>query len=197
MNDAPETPKCPNCGTPLAPGARFCHGCGMSFSTTEFRAVTTGTLTPPSTPARGTAPTPPAAPVVGGGRPTPAEGTATERPDPDAHALEEIRSALEGRYAVERVLGRGGMATVYLATDVKHERQVAIKVLLPELSASLGAERFEREIRVAAKLQHPHILGLFDSGVADGLVYYVMPYVTGESLRARIDREGMLPVDDA
>ena len=89
------------------------------------------------------------------------------------------------------------MATVYLATDVKHDRQVAIKVLLPELSASIGAERFEREIRVAAKLQHPHILGLFDSGVADGLVYYVMPFVSGESLRARLDREGMLPVDDA
>ncbi len=89
------------------------------------------------------------------------------------------------------------MATVYLAKDVKHDRDVAIKVLLPELSASIGAERFEREIRLAAKLQHPHILGLFDSGVADGLLYYVMPFVKGESLRDRIDREGMLPIDDA
>ena len=89
------------------------------------------------------------------------------------------------------------MATVYLAKDVKHGREVAIKVLLPELSATLGAERFEREIRVAAKLQHPHILGLFDSGSAAGQLYYVMPFVKGESLRDRINREGMLPVEDA
>ncbi len=89
------------------------------------------------------------------------------------------------------------MATVYLARDTKHDREVAVKVLLPELSASIGAERFEREIKLAAKLQHPHILALYDSGVADGLLYYVMPFVKGESLRDKLDREGMLPVEDA
>ncbi|MDQ2665859.1 MAG: serine/threonine-protein kinase [Gemmatimonadota bacterium] len=111
--------------------------------------------------------------------------------------VERLNAALEGRYVVERELGRGGMATVYLAKDARHEREVAIKVLLPELSASIGADRFEREIRLAAKLQHPHILGLFDSGSANGLLYYVMPFVKGESLRDRMDREGQLPVDDA
>ena len=89
------------------------------------------------------------------------------------------------------------MATVYLATDIKHERKVAVKVLLPDLSASIGAERFEREIRLAGRLQHPNILGMYDSGSADGLLYYVMPFVEGESLRDKIDREGQLPVDDA
>jgi eukaryotic-like serine/threonine-protein kinase len=89
------------------------------------------------------------------------------------------------------------MAAVYLAHDVKHDRQVAIKVLHPELAATLGADRFEREIRLAAKLQHPHILGLHDSGVAEDLLYYVMPFVKGESLRDRLDRESMLPIDDA
>ena len=113
------------------------------------------------------------------------------------HAQLRLEQALGGRYVVERELGRGGMATVYLAKDVKHERQVAIKVMLPELAASIGAERFEREIRLAAKLQHPHILGLYDSGVADGQVYYVMPFVQGESLRDRLEREGQLSVDDA
>jgi len=108
-----------------------------------------------------------------------------------------LAAALADRYEFIRELGRGGMATVYLAKDVKHGRDVAIKVLLPELSATLGADRFEREIRVAAKLQHPHILGLFDSGVAEGQLFYVMPFVKGESLRDRIDREGMLPVEDA
>jgi serine/threonine-protein kinase len=115
----------------------------------------------------------------------------------DLDTLARLRAALADRYAIERELGRGGMATVFLAKDLKHEREVAIKVLHPELAASLGAERFEREIRLAAKLQHPHILGLFDSGAADGLLYYVMPFVKGESLRDRLDREGMLPVDDA
>jgi len=89
------------------------------------------------------------------------------------------------------------MATVFLATDIKHDREVAIKVLHPELSASIGGERFEREIKLAAKLQHPHILGMYDSGQADGLLYYVMPFVKGESLRDRLDREGQLPIDDA
>ncbi len=111
--------------------------------------------------------------------------------------LRRLAAALEGRYAVERELGRGGMAAVFLARDVKHDREVAIKVLHPELAASVGAERFEREIRLAAKLQHPHILGLHDSGVAGELLYYVMPFVKGESLRDRLDREGMLPIDDA
>jgi eukaryotic-like serine/threonine-protein kinase len=114
-----------------------------------------------------------------------------------ADTLMRLRSALGDRYAISRELGRGGMATVFLATDLKHEREVAIKVLHPELSASLGAERFEREIRLAAKLQHPNILGLYDSGSAAELLYYVMPFVKGESLRDRIDREKMLPVDDA
>ena len=115
----------------------------------------------------------------------------------DQTILPRLTAAISDRYEVVRELGRGGMATVYLANDVKHGREVAIKVLLPELSATLGAERFEREIRVAAKLQHPHILGLFDSGSADGLLYYVMPFVKGESVRERIDREGMLPIEDA
>ena len=89
------------------------------------------------------------------------------------------------------------MATVYLARDIKHDREVAIKVLDPDIAASIGGERFEREIRLAAKLQHPHILGLYDSGSADGLLFYVMPFVKGESLRDRLDREGQLPIDDA
>ncbi len=116
---------------------------------------------------------------------------------PISDVLSRLKAALEGRYEVERELGRGGMATVYLAKDVRHGREVAIKVLHPELTESLGAERFEREIRLAAMLQHPHILGLYDSGVAGNLLYYVMPFVKGESLRDRIDRDGMLPVDEA
>ncbi len=108
-----------------------------------------------------------------------------------------LRESLGERYVIEKELGRGGMATVFLARDVKHDRDVAIKVLHPELSVSIGAERFEREIKLAAKLQHPHILGLYDSGSADGLLYYVMPFVRGESLRDRLTREGMLSVDDA
>ena len=112
-------------------------------------------------------------------------------------AQERLQRALGARYTVERELGRGGMATVYLAKDSKHEREVAIKVLLPDLAASIGAERFEREIKLAAKLQHPHILGLYDSGVADGQMFYVMPFVRGESLRDRLDRDGQLTVDDA
>src|SRR5207342_3825616 len=93
--------------------------------------------------------------------------------------------------------GRGGMATVYLARDVKHDRRVALKVLSPELGAVLGAERFLSEIRVTATLQHPNLLPLFDSGEVDGLLFYVMPYVEGETLRRRIDREKQLPVDEA
>ena len=111
--------------------------------------------------------------------------------------MERLAAATADHYRIERVLGAGGMATVYLAEDIRHERQVAIKVLHPDLAASIGGERFQREIRVAGKLQHPHILGMYDSGVANGLFYYVMPFVVGESLRDRIDREGQLPIDDA
>ena len=111
--------------------------------------------------------------------------------------LERLQAKLSDRYSIERELGQGGMATVFLATDVRHEREVAIKVLHPELSASIGGERFEREIKLAARLQHPHILGLYDSGETDNLLYYVMPFVKGESLRDRLDREGQLPIDDA
>ena len=109
----------------------------------------------------------------------------------------QLNTALVGRDQLERELGRGGMAIVYLARDLRHERWVALKVLLPELSAVLGAERFLAEIRVTANLQHPHLLPLFDSGEAGGLPFYVMPYVDGESLRARLDKERQLPVDEA
>ena len=108
-----------------------------------------------------------------------------------------LASSLADRYRIERELGAGGMATVYLAHDVRHDRRVALKVLRPELSAILGAERFLHEIKTTANLQHPHILSLFDSGEADGLVYYVMPYVEGESLRDRLNREKQLPVEEA
>ena len=114
-----------------------------------------------------------------------------------AETLERLQALVADRYAVERELGRGGMATVYLATDIRHDRRVAIKVLLPDLAATIGAERFEREIKVAARLQHPHILGLHDSGHAEDLLYYVMPFIDGESVRDRLDREKQLPVDDA
>ena len=108
-----------------------------------------------------------------------------------------LNSALEGRYTIERELGEGGMATVYLAEDLKHERKVALKVLKPELAAVVGGERFLAEIKTTANLQHPHILALFDSGEADGFVFYVMPFVEGESLRDRLDREKQLGVKDA
>jgi eukaryotic-like serine/threonine-protein kinase len=115
-----------------------------------------------------------------------------------------LQAVLGGAYTLERELGRGGMATVYLAYERKHGRKAAVKVLHPELAALLGPERFLQEIRVTAHLQHPHILGLIDSGVfaeeageLAGRPYYVMPYVEGESLRGRLDREGQLPVADA
>jgi serine/threonine-protein kinase len=111
--------------------------------------------------------------------------------------LERLSTALAERYVLEREIGQGGMATVFLARDLRHERRVAIKVLHPELSAMLGPDRFLSEIKLTASLQHPHILPLFDSGVADGLLYYVMPFVEGETLRARLDRERQLPVADA
>jgi serine/threonine-protein kinase len=111
--------------------------------------------------------------------------------------LARLKAALADRYTLQRELGRGGMATVYLAEDLKHHRPVALKVLRPELAAALGPDRFLREIELAARLTHPHILPLHDSGNADGFLYYVMPYVEGESLRDRLTRETQLPVDDA
>jgi len=112
-------------------------------------------------------------------------------------SLTRLTVALEGRYRIQRELGQGGMATVYLAQDLRHDRKVALKVLRPELSAILGANRFLAEIKTTANLQHPHILSLFDSGEANGLVYYVMPFVEGESLRDRLNREHQLPVEEA
>lgn len=108
-----------------------------------------------------------------------------------------LQAALDDRYSIQRVLGRGGMATVYLAEDRKHGRRVAIKVLSAEVAQSVGEERFLREIALTARLDHPHILPLLDSGVADGLLFYMMPYVEGETLRDRLRREGQLPLDDA
>ena len=108
-----------------------------------------------------------------------------------------LRAALEGRYVIDREIGAGGMATVYLARDVRHNRNVALKVLNPELGAILGVERFLAEIEVTANLQHPNLLPLFDSGEAGGLLFYVMPYIEGETLRARLEREKQLPVDEA
>ena len=110
---------------------------------------------------------------------------------------QRFQALLEGRYAIERELGRGGMATVYLARDLRHGRTVAIKLLQPEITTSLTAERFLREIHITAKLQHPNILGLFDSGAEDGFCYYVMPHVEGESLRDRLLWDKMLSVDGA
>ena len=112
-------------------------------------------------------------------------------------AVTRLNAALEGRYAIERELGEGGMATVYLAKDLKHNRNVALKVLKPELAAVVGAERFVAEIETTANLTHPHILPLHDSGEADGFLFYVMPYLEGENLRDRINREKQLPVDEA
>src|SRR6478736_1059272 len=108
-----------------------------------------------------------------------------------------LAAALAERYRFERELGQGGMATVYLAQDLRHHRQIAIKLMRPELSAVIGAERFLSEIRTTANLQHPHILPLFDSGEVDGVLYYAMPFVEGESLRDRLSREKQLPIGDA
>jgi serine/threonine protein kinase len=120
----------------------------------------------------------------------PAMNSASTVPEP-------LREALAERYAIERELGAGGMATVYLAHDVRHERPVAVKVFRPEVGASFGAERFAREIKLLARLRHPFILPLLDSGEAAGALYFVMPYIDGESLRARLVREGRLPIAKA
>ena len=111
--------------------------------------------------------------------------------------FDRLKEALAGRYTLERELGQGGMAVVYLAVDSKHSRRVALKVLLPELAATVGPKRFLREIEIAAGLNHPHVLPLHDSGEVDGFLYYVMPYVEGESLRDRLDRDERLPLDEA
>src|SRR6476660_1771583 len=115
----------------------------------------------------------------------------------DTEQLERVRSALGHRYQIKRELGRGGMSTVYLAEEARHARHLALKVLLPQLAATIGADRFLREIKTTAGLTHPHILPLFDSGEAGGFLYYVMPYVEGESLRDRLKRETQLPIEDA
>src|SRR5688572_15801192 len=111
--------------------------------------------------------------------------------------LDRLNAALGGRYALEREVGEGGMATVYRAKDLRHNRSVALKVLKPELAAVVGGERFLAEIETTAGLQHPHILPLYDSGSADGFLFYVMPFVEGDSLRQLLDRENQLQVDVA
>ena len=129
------------------------------------------------------------------------ETQATSPPHNAGYSVTELRGKLEeglaGRYALERELGRGGMATVFLAHDLRHDRSVALKVLHPELAVTLGPERFQREIRLAARLQHPHILTVLDSGEVAGQLWFTMPYVEGESLRQRLNRERQLPLDDA
>jgi serine/threonine protein kinase len=110
---------------------------------------------------------------------------------------DRLETALASRYKIQRKIGSGGMATVYLAHDVKHKRKVAVKGLRPELAAVLGAERFVQEITTTANLQHPHILPLFDSGEADGFLYYVMPFIDGETLRDKLNRETQLGIEEA
>ena len=115
-----------------------------------------------------------------------------------ADLRDQLQTGLGAAYTLEREAGRGGMATVYLAEDTKHHRQVALKVLHPDLAVSLGAERFRREVQLAARLQHPHILSIHDSGeTGDGQLWFTMPYVEGESLRDRLKRQRQLPVEDA
>ena len=123
-------------------------------------------------------------------------GTPQQKPNMP-ELLSRLQVALADRYRIESEIGAGGMATVYLAQDLRHDRKVALKLLRPELSAVIGAERFLAEIKLTANLQHPHILPLFDSGEADGFLFYVMPFVEGESLRSRLNREKQLPVADA
>ncbi|MGD2120428.1 MAG: protein kinase [Gemmatimonadota bacterium] len=138
---------------------------------------------------------------AGGGEPAPTDldpdSEAKTRAAGSGTSFDSFRAAIGDRYRIEREIGSGGMATVYLAQDLKHERKVAVKVLKPELAAVMGTERFLAEIRTTASLQHPHILPLHDSGEADGFLFYVMPFVDGESLRQRLDRKGQLAVEDA
>src|SRR5438128_1193726 len=112
------------------------------------------------------------------------------------YSLDRLREQLAGRYRIERELGRGGMAIVYLATDEHHDRSVALKVLHPDLAATIGSERFQREVRLAGRLQHPHILSVYDSGDAGGVLWFTMPFVEGESLRDRLARERELPISE-
>jgi tetratricopeptide (TPR) repeat protein len=129
---------------------------------------------------------------------SPPSETETGEDDPaERDLLPRLERALQGRYRIERRVGRGGMAIVYLAQDLKHERPVALKVLRPEVAASLGTERFLQEIKIAARLNHPNILPLHDSGDADGLLFFVMPFVEGESLRERLERDGTLSEEEA
>ena len=114
-----------------------------------------------------------------------------------ADPLERLQSSVGAAYEIERELGRGGMATVYLARDLRHGRPVALKLLRPELAVALGSERFQREIHLAAGLQHPNILTVLDSGGSGALLWFTMPFVQGESLRSQLDRERQLPVDEA
>jgi serine/threonine-protein kinase len=111
--------------------------------------------------------------------------------------FEHLSAALVSRYKIQRELGQGGMAKVFLAHDLKYDREVAVKVLRPDIAADIGAVRFLHEIQIAARLHHPHILPLYDSDQADGVVYYVMPYIQGETLRQRLVRERQLPVGEA
>ncbi|UCF40763.1 MAG: protein kinase [Gemmatimonadota bacterium] len=134
--------------------------------------------------------------TVSGSSPRSAAHHASSTTPGDEH-FRRVKEALARQYVIEREVGRGGMATVYLAHDLKHNRYVAVKVLAPELASVLGPQRFLREIEITARLQHPHILPVHDSGEADGLLYYVMPFVEGESLRERMKRERQLPLDDA
>ena len=132
------------------------------------------------------------------GAPTPTEpGVPPRTAATGVVEVDKVRQALAGRYRIEHVLGEGGMATVYLAEDLKHNRKVAVKVMRPELAATLGADRFLREVQVAARLNHPHILPMHDSGEADGVLYYVMPYVEGQTLAERMGQEGQLSVQEA
>ncbi len=157
----------------MATAARACPACHTPLSEEAHFCLHCGTATPtePGVPAR-----------------TQATGTVE---------VDQVRRALGERYQVERIVGEGGMATVYLATDTKHRRKVAVKVMRPELAATLGADRFLREVEIAAQLSHPHILPMYDSGEAGGVLYYVMPYIEGESLQARMRREGQMPVEEA
>src|SRR6185503_20271843 len=111
--------------------------------------------------------------------------------------LSELKAALSDRYVIQREIARGGMATVYLATDIRHDREVALKVLHPEVSLALGRERFLREIKLTAKLSHPNILTVHDSGESAGCLWYAMPFVDGETLRQKISKEGRLSIDEA
>ncbi|MBA2290923.1 MAG: serine/threonine protein kinase, partial [Gemmatimonadales bacterium] len=132
------------------------------------------------------------------GTPTPTEPGVPGRTMPTgAIEVNRVRQALADKYRVEHVLGEGGMATVYLAEDLKHHRKVAVKVMRPELAETLGSERFLREIEIAAKLSHQNILPVYDSGAVGGVFYYVMPVVEGESLPTRLKREKQLPVNEA